>query len=80
MKFDKEFMEKALKRIDELQKEVIEQSKKIDGAEEYVKMKMELFKKDQILRKQLNELNIQEQNLTNSFFNLLLNKTNLVAE
>ncbi len=67
MKFDKEFMEKALKRIDELQNEVIEQSKKIDGAEEYVKMKMELFEKDQMLRKQLNELTIQEQNLSNNF-------------
>jgi seryl-tRNA synthetase len=73
-------MEKAVKRIDELQNEVIEQSKKIDGAEEYVKMKMELFEKDQILRKQLKELTIQEQNLTNSFFNLLINKENLVAE
>ena len=67
MKFDKEFMEKALKRIDELQNEVIEQSKKIDGAEEYVKMKMELFEKDQMLRKQLKELTIQEQNLSNNF-------------
>lgn len=60
-------MEKALKRIDELQNEVIEQSKKIDGAEEYVKIKMELFEKDQILRKQLKELSIQEQNLSNHF-------------
>jgi hypothetical protein len=60
-------MEKALKRIDELQNEVIEQSKKIDGAEEYVKMKMELFEKDQMLRKQLKELTIQEQNLSNNF-------------
>jgi len=67
LKFDKEFMEKALKRIDELQNEVIEQSKKIDGAEEYVKMKMELFEKDQMLRKQLKELTIQEQNLSNNF-------------
>ena len=67
MKFDKEFMEKALKRIDELQNEVIEQSKKIDGAEEYVKMKMELFNKDESLRKQLRDISLEEQRLSNSF-------------
>jgi len=61
-------MEKALKRIDELQNEVIEQSKKIDGAEEYVKMKMELFNKDESLRKQLRDISLEEQRLSNSFF------------
>ena len=47
---------------------MIEHSKKIDGSEEYVKIKInELFEKDQILKKQLKELTIQEQNLSNIF-------------
>lgn len=65
--FSKEFLEKGLKRVNELQNEMIEKSKQIEGAEEYVKMKMEIFQKDEELRKQLKDLTILENNLSSSF-------------
>ena len=60
-------MQKAMKRIDELQNEVIEQSKLVDGADEYVKQKMELFNEDERAREKLKSIRMKEENLTESF-------------
>ena len=43
MTFNEEFMKKALKRIKELQQEMIEKSKKIPNSEELVRRRMEDF-------------------------------------
>ena len=40
MKLDNNFMKNALNRINELQQEIINKSKNIPGAEEFVKQKM----------------------------------------
>jgi len=65
--FSKEFMQKALKRIDELQDDMIQQSKLVDGADEYVKQKMELFNEDEKLRQKIKTIKVKEQDLTESF-------------
>ena len=67
MTFSKEFMQKALKRIDELQDDMIQQSKLVDGADEYVKQKMELFNEDEKLRQKIKTIKVKEQDLTESF-------------
>jgi len=41
--FNEEFMKKALKRINELQKEMIEKSKKVPNSEAFVRGRMEDF-------------------------------------
>ena len=67
MTFNKEFMQKAMTRIDELQNEIIEKSKLVDGADEYVKKKMELFNEDEKVRQELKSIKIKEDNLTKDF-------------
>ena len=42
MTFNKEFMEQALKRVDELKQETIEKSKKIPNSEAYIKKQVQL--------------------------------------
>ena len=41
MTFNEEFMNRALKRVNELKKETIEKSKKIPNSEIFVKVRME---------------------------------------
>jgi len=60
-------MQKALVRIDELQNEVIVKSKTINGADEYVQAKMKLFQENEKARKQLRNIQVQEQILTDNF-------------
>ena len=67
MTFNKDFMQKALKRIDELQDDMIQQSKLVDGADEYVKQKMELFNEDEKARQKIKTIKTKEQNLTKEF-------------
>ncbi len=67
MTFNKEFMQKALKIIDELQDDIIRQSKLVDGADEYVKQKMELFNEDEKARQKIKTIKVKEQDLTESF-------------
>ena len=43
MTFNEEFMKKALKRVNELQQEMIEKSKKVPNSEAFVKARMEDF-------------------------------------
>ncbi len=42
MTFNKEFMEQALKRVDELKQETIEKSKEIPDSEAYIKEQVQL--------------------------------------
>ncbi len=70
MTFNKEFMQKALTRIDELQNDMIQKSKLIDGADEYVKQKMALFNEDEKAREKLKDIRMKEQDLTESFLSV----------
>ncbi len=60
-------MQQALKRIDELQNDIIEKSKNITGADKYVSEKMRLFQENEKRRKELMSLQVQEQILTETF-------------
>ena len=60
-------MQNALVRINELQNEMIKKSKTINGADEYVQAKMELFKQSEKADEELKNIQIQEQMLTESF-------------
>lgn len=60
-------MQNALNRIDELQNEVIEKSKLVEGSQDYINQKMKLFKKDEELRKEMKNLALKEKDLTNNF-------------
>jgi len=66
--FDDEFMRKAMIRIDELQQETIDKAKAIDGAEEYIAKKIELYEKDEELRKNAKAIQIEEAKLADEFF------------
>jgi len=66
--FDDEFMQKAMIRIDELQQETIEKAKSIDGAEEYIAKKVELYERDEELRKNSKAIQIEEAKLTDEFW------------
>jgi hypothetical protein len=43
LKFNDQLMKNALIRINELQEEIIQKSKNISGAEDFVKQKLELY-------------------------------------
>ena len=43
MTFNEEFMKKALKRVNELQQEMINKSKKVPNSETFVRVRMEDF-------------------------------------
>ena len=81
MKIDKSFMQNAINRINELQQEIIDKSKTINGAENFVKEKLKLYEEDENLRKKLKryeedeelkkrakEIHLKEQKITESFF------------
>lgn len=69
MKFDNKLMQNALIRINELQQEVIEKSKSISGAEDFVKQKLALYEEDEKIRAMAKNINIQEKRITDNFFN-----------
>jgi hypothetical protein len=60
-------MKKAIKRIDELQNEVIEKSKTINGADEYVQAKIRLFQENEEARKRVKKIQIKERVITEKF-------------
>ena len=68
MKFDNQLMQNALIRINELQQEVIEKSKTISGAEDFVKQKLALYEEDEKIRAMAKNINIQEKKITDNFF------------
>ena len=69
MKFNNQLMQNALIRINELQQEVIEKSKTISGAEDFVKQKLALYEEDEKIRAMAKNINIQEKKITDNFFN-----------
>ena len=69
MKFDNQLMQNALIRINELQQEVISKSKSISGAEDFVKQKLELYEEDERIRAMAKDINLQEKQITDNFFN-----------
>ena len=68
MIFDDKFMINAMIRIDELQQETIEKAKKIDGASEYIKKKLELYDKDEELRQNSKAIQLEEMKIASEFF------------
>ena len=62
-------MKNAIVRINELQKEVIEKSKTIDGAEDFVKQKLALYEEDEKIRLLAKSIHLQEKQITEQFFN-----------
>jgi len=66
--FNDDFMQNAIKRINELQEETIEKSNKIKGIEHYIKKRLELFDKDEKIREELKSLQYQEALITNNLF------------
>ena len=69
MKLDNNFMENALNRINDLQQEIINNSKNIAGAEEFVKQKMALYEEDEKIRQMAKNIQLQEKIITEKFFN-----------
>lgn len=69
MKLDNNFMKNALNRINELQQEIINKSKNILGAEEFVKQKMALYEEDEKIRQMAKNIQLQEKIITENFFN-----------
>jgi hypothetical protein len=66
--FNDDFMQNAIKRINELQEETIEKSKKVKGIEPYIKKRLELFDKDEKIREELKSIRYQEALITNNLF------------
>ena len=62
--FDDDFMQNAIKRINELQEDTIEKSKKIKGIDTYIKQRLELFDKDEKIREKLKSIKYQESLIT----------------
>ena len=71
MKFNDQLMKNALIRINELQEEIIQKSKNISGAEDFVKQKLELYEEDERIRAMAKDINLQEKQITDNFFNKL---------
>lgn len=69
MKLDNDFMKNALNRINELQKDIIDKSKNIAGAEEFVQKKMALYEEDERVRQMAKNIQLQEKIITENFFN-----------
>ncbi len=69
MEFNNQLMQNALIRINELQQEVIEKSKNISGAEDFIKQKLALYEEDEKIRAMAKNINIQEKKITDNFFN-----------
>ena len=62
-------MKNALNRINELQKDIIDKSKNIAGAEEFVQKKMALYEEDEKIRQMTKNIQLQEKIITENFFN-----------
>ena len=61
-------MKNALNRINELQQEIINKSKNIAGAEEFVKQKMALYEEDEKIRQMAKNIQMKEKAITDKFF------------
>lgn len=67
MKTDEQFMKNAIQRINELQSEVIEKSKNIEGSEEFIQQKLKLYEQDEKLRAMSKKIYMEEKNITENF-------------
>jgi len=61
-------MKDAMLRIDELQQDMLDKSKEIDGAEEYIEKRLELYDKDEELRDNSKAIQLEEEQISNKFF------------
>jgi hypothetical protein len=61
-------MKDAMIRIDELQQDMVERSKEIDGAEDYIEKRLELYDKDEELRDNSKAIQLEEEQISNKFF------------
>ncbi|WP_121628482.1 hypothetical protein [Poseidonibacter antarcticus] len=68
MNLNDQTMKAALNRINQLQNEVIEKSKAIDGAEDFVKQKIKLYEEDEKIRAMSKKIHMQEKQITDNFF------------
>ena len=68
MKLDEQFMQNAIIRINELQKDMIEKSKHIKGAQQYIQKRLELYEKDEELRNRAKSIYLEEQKMADEFF------------
>jgi len=66
---DDQFMKDAIVRINELQQNMVDKSKEIDGAEEYIAKKLELYDKSEELSYSSESIRLEEEKLSNEFFN-----------
>ena len=69
--FNDDFMQNAIRRINELQEETIQKSNKVKGIESYVAKRLELFDKDEKIREELKSLRYQESLITNNLLSSL---------
>jgi hypothetical protein len=60
-------MQQAIKRINELQQEIINKADQIDGAKEYVEQQMKLFNEAEKYRKQLSMIIQQQETISEQF-------------
>ena len=61
-------MQNAIVRINELQNEIKEQAKSIEGAQKYVEQQLSLYKEDKALRRQVQSIQKEGQKIANDFF------------
>ena len=61
-------MKDAMARIDKLQQDMVERPEEIDGAEEYIEKKLELYDRDEELRDNSKAIQLEEEQISNKFF------------
>ncbi len=61
-------MKDAMLRIDELQQEMVDKSKEIEGASEYIEKKLELYDRDEEIRESSRAIHLEEEQISNDFF------------
>jgi len=62
------FLQDAIKRIKELQTDVIEQANKVKGADKYIEKQVKLYKQMEELKKKIKSIEKEEEQVTNNFF------------
>ena len=60
-------MKDAMIRIDELQQDMVDKSKEIEGSSEYIEKKLALYDKDEKLRDSSKAIHLEEEKIYNEF-------------
>ncbi|WP_434581471.1 hypothetical protein MLC52_04890 [Sulfurimonas sp. NW15] len=68
MNFNDKFMQEAIIRINELQTEIKEKSKTIEGAQQYIQQQVKLYEESEILKNKAKNLQEEGQRIANDFF------------